>query len=106
MSFYKEVMKANVWLDEQIKNNVINDRTPIKIKKLVLQCTANYPVSEQTVYKRVEYWMSVISGLKIEPVDDVLYYEFEEKTAKPFFPEVPKIPTEVPQKTIINDYQG
>ena len=61
MSFYTEKRKANKEIDDIIKKEVLAAGNPINLSKLILEITANHPVSDKSVKERVDHWISAQS---------------------------------------------
>ena len=70
-NYYKEIKKANQWIDEIIRN-VAEEGKEVIIDKILLEGTNLFEVSEKVFLKRIELHQRLDPFIKVE--NGLLYY--------------------------------
>ncbi|MFW6282537.1 MAG: hypothetical protein ACOC1P_00590 [Minisyncoccales bacterium] len=75
MSFYREQKKAFLDLDEIIKNEVIGNKSPLNISRVILKLTSIHEVSELALKKRVNRWIEAHNDILKEKDGELVFIE-------------------------------
>jgi hypothetical protein len=57
-TFYSERKKANVWIDEQVKELLSRSQERLNIAHITLKATGMFEIGEKFVSNRLDFWVS------------------------------------------------